>query len=93
MQYKVHNLYLSGPMGMWVQQRFKSVCPYMQSDESLHFQPEEMLDPWLMCRLIWVFGGCTYQLVPFAGHWLTYRKYLEQHMRLITYEQKPPING
>ena len=58
-------------LGMWVQGRFKSVWTTTQSDQSLSFLPEEMLDPCLpierplktsnqtlqMRRLIWVFDG------------------------------------
>ena len=64
---------------MCIQRRYKSVCASAQSDLSLNFLPEEMLDPWLpiegplktdqtvqMPRLIWVFDGHTYQLVPFC---------------------------
>ena len=39
-QYKVH-------VGMYVQQRFKSVCSSVQSPLSLCFPPEETLNPWL----------------------------------------------
>ena len=38
MQHKVQ-------VGMYVQRRFKSVCTSPQSDQSLSFPPEEMLDP------------------------------------------------
>ena len=65
---------------MCVQQRFKSVCASVQSDQSLSFIPEETLDPWVtidcpsktqkqtvqMGRLIGVFDGCKCQLVPLA---------------------------
>ena len=32
---------------MCVQKRFKSICTFSQSDQSLSFPPEEILDPWL----------------------------------------------
>ena len=68
-------------VGMCPQQRFKSVCASAQSDQSLSFPLEDMLDYWLpiehpsktdqaarMWRLIWIFDGGTCQLVHFAGY-------------------------
>ena len=48
---QVSNHYLSGtlhkvPVGMYKQQRFKSVLTSTQSDLSLSFLPEEMLNSW-----------------------------------------------
>ena len=34
-------------VGICVQRRFKSVCTFPQSDQSINFLPKEMLDPWL----------------------------------------------
>ena len=34
-------------VGMCIQRRFKSVCPYIQSGQSLSFPPDEALNPWL----------------------------------------------
>ena len=34
-------------VGICVQQRFKSVCTFAQSDQILSLLPDEMLDPWL----------------------------------------------
>ena len=62
---------------MCVQKRFKSICTFSQSDQSLSFPPEEILDPWLPIQKVDdrsacldVQAGLRFQLVPFAVHFL-----------------------
>ena len=49
---KLNRVYRAGiqhqvQVDMRAQPRLKSVCASAQSDQSLNFPPEEMLDPWL----------------------------------------------